>query len=766
LDAKKLTRKILKVFAWIIGIIIFLILLVYILIQVPAVQNFAKNKVVAYVQGKIKTKVEIGKLSLDFPKRLVLENVYFEDQKRDTLLYGGKIRVDISLFKLLSNEVNLQYLELNGIKAHIYRISPDTSFNYDYIVKAFAGEQQKQPAPQDTSAVMKFNIGKIVLKNILATFKDDETGNDVYFYLGDFNTSIRTFDPDKLIFSIRDINVADVNTKIYQYKPLIKNKDSLSPVAPPSASSSTPTLQLDGVNFKRVLFDYKNDISALAAFLNIGELSTHPDNINLQNLDVSLKDFTLKNSVTKVTLGKSQEAKETKDVVVAKTDSQLNNPWKFQLAKLNLDNYELQYDDNNKPALKEGFDNAHVHITNFTFNANDLSFTPAVFSGNINQLAFNEKSGLHLQKFHTKFYYNDSGASLTDLLLQTDGTVIQNRLIVKYTSIEAATKDMGSVYIDANLPNSKIAVKDILAFMPAYKRNLQAYKISVIKLNASAKGYLRDLSIPVFEISGFGDTYVKLSGRLQGLPDTKRAYYNININQFSSTKKDILSVLPPNTLPSNINLPDRFALNGFFKGGMNAFATKLTLKTNKGNIDLDGTMKPGDVYAIKANLQNVDAGYLINQPQNVGIVTANLTASGSGFDIKKANAKYNLDVISAQLKGYTYTGLNVNGEINNGVDHTTASVNDSNISLTLDATADLHSTYPPLKLDLLIDTLNAKALNLMTDTLSVSGHIVADLPSTNPDDLVGTINITNLSVTQTGHNLHTDSLSLVLPWCP
>ena len=237
--------------------------------------------------------------------------------------------------------------------------------------------------------------------------------------------------------------------------------------------------------------------------------------------------------------------------------------------------------------------------------------------------------------------------------------------------------------------------------MPSYKRNLQAYKVSVIKLNASAKGYLKDISIPVFEVSGFGDTYVKLSGRLQGLPDTKRAYYNVNINQFTSTKRDILSVLPPKTLPSNVNLPDRFALNGFFKGSMSAFATQLALKTNKGNINVDGSMKPGNAYAIKASLQNVDAGYLTKQPQNVGVITANITASGSGFDVKKANAKYTLDVISAQLKGYTYKDLNVNGEINNGVDHTIATIKDPNISLNLDATADLHSTYPPLKLDLL-----------------------------------------------------------------
>ena len=512
-----------------------------------------------------------------------------------------------------------------------------------------------------------------------------------------------------------------------------------------------------------MLLDYKNDISALVASLNIGDFATHPDNIDLKNLAVSLKDITLNNTVTKVVLGKSQEAKATKDVMAAKTDSQLSNPWKFQLAKINFSNNELQYDDNNAPHVAEGFDASHLHIKNFTFNGSDLMFTPTVYSGNVDQLAFNEQSGFNIQKFHTQFYYSDTGASLKNLLLQTDATVIQNQVIVKYPSIEAASKNIGEVYVDANLNNSRIGVQDILAFMPSYKRQLQAYKISVIKINAQAKGYLKDLSIPIFEVSGFGDTYVKMSAHLKGLPDAKRAYYDVTINQFTSTKKDILSITPPKTIPSNVNIPDRFALSGYFKGGMNAFVTKLGLKTNKGNVNIDGSMKPGNAYAIKASLQNIDAGYLTKQPQNVGIITANITASGSGFDIKKANAKYALNVVSAQVKGYTYKDLNVDGSINNGVNHTTASIHDPNISLNLDATAYMNasSTYPPIKLDLQLDTLNAKALNLMTDTLSVSGHVVADLPSTNPDDLVGTINIDSLHLTQGAQTYSADSLSVV-----
>lgn len=740
---------------------IFLVLLLYILIQIPGVQNFAKNKIVSYLQNKIKTKVEIGKFSLDFPKQIVLQNVYFEDQHKDTLLYGGNIRVDISLFKLLSNEVDLQYLELDNFKANIYRINPDTNFNYQYIVNAFVSDNSKPTQPADTTSTMKFNIGKIVLNKIQAKFKDDETGNDVFFYLGNFKTNIKTFDPAHLIYNIPSIEISDINTRIYQYKPLIKIKDSTSRVASPAESASTPQLQLGNIDIKRVAFDYKNDISALAANMNIGDFTTHPDNIDLKNLAISLKDITLNNTVTKIVLGKSEEAKATKDVVVAKTDSQLSNPWKFQLAKANFNNNELQYDDNNAPRAAEGFDPSHLHIKNFVLNGDSLVFTPTAYDGNINQLSFDEQSGVNVQKFHTKFNYTDSGASLTNLLLQTNETILQNQVIVKYPSIAAASKNPGNVYVDANLVNSRIGVEDLLAFMPTYRRQMQSYKVSVIKLNAQAKGYLKDLSIPLFEMSGYGDTYVRMSAHLQGLPDAKRAYYDVNINQFTSTKKDILSLIPPKTLPSNVNLPNRFALTGFFKGGMNAFATKLALKTDKGNATVDGSMKPGEVYAIKANLQNIDAGYLSKQPQNVGKITANITASGSGFDIKKANAKYNVDVVSAEVKGYTYKDVHVDGEINNGVDHTTASVHDPNIGLNLDATADMHSTYPPLKLDLHLDTLNAKALNLTTDTLSVSGHIVADLPSTNPDNLVGTIRVDSLSLTQGSQTYSTDSLSLV-----
>ena len=183
---KKTFRKILKIIAWIAGSIIVLLLLVIILIQVPAVQNFAKNKFVDYLENKIHTKVAVGKLDIDFPARIVLEDIYLEDQAKDTLLYGGRVTIDIAMFKLLRSTVEVKLVELSDIKTNIYRLQPDTVFNFDYILKAFAS-QEAPPTTSDTSSTsMKFKLGKIVLNNIQAVYKDDETGNDVFFQLGKF----------------------------------------------------------------------------------------------------------------------------------------------------------------------------------------------------------------------------------------------------------------------------------------------------------------------------------------------------------------------------------------------------------------------------------------------------------------------------------------------------------------------------------------------------------------------------------------------------
>src|SRR5687768_7552356 len=108
---KKTGRIVLKIFLF----LILFIFLVLALLLTPPVQRFATRQAENFLEKKLKTKVEIGKIYIGFPKDVVLDNIYLEDRQKDTLLYGGSVRVDIDMWKLLSNEILIDKLKLESV---------------------------------------------------------------------------------------------------------------------------------------------------------------------------------------------------------------------------------------------------------------------------------------------------------------------------------------------------------------------------------------------------------------------------------------------------------------------------------------------------------------------------------------------------------------------------------------------------------------------------------------------------------------------------
>ena len=761
MTGRKILRKTLKVLAWVAGSIIALVLLVLILIQIPAVQNFAKDKAVAYLENKIHTKVVIQRLAIDFPKQIVLEQVYFEDQQKDTLLSGGRIRVDIALLKLLSNKLQVDYLGLEDMYVNVKRLKPDYVFNYDYIAKAFASEDTDTTTSE--SSAMSFQLGQIELKNIRLRYRDDVTGNDGVFRLGKLETNIKTFDPDKAVYAIPKIEIADITSSLRQYKPLMQPE----PEAVVEAESNEPikiNLQLNTIDLRRIKFDYQNDVSALKSNLDLGLLAVDVNAIDLSKLFIDLRKIELAGTTVGVVFGKSQQAVVVKEEVKKETKAQVNNPWKVQVADLLLDSNNLYFDDNNFKKVAKGIDYNHLGITGFTFSTKDLVLTPTEYKGNLQQLAFKEQSGLELTELHTVFFYNEKEAALKNLVLKTPNSAINTTINAAYPSIDSISKNIGLLFVDASIQNTAVAVKDVLLINPALQPQLKGNENAVIKVNGQAKGYVNNIAIPGFTLSGIGQTNVDVAGNIKGLPNADKAYYDIKLNRFNTTRKDILAFVPKNTLPESIALPDVIQTSGFFKGTMNDFNSRLNARTNKGNADIIANMAgKGKSYNVKANLNALDLGYILKQPDTVlGKISMTATAKGSGFDYKTMRADIEANVTSADVKGYTYKGLQIGANLNNGEAVVNSSMDDPNIRYKLEATANVKSTYPTnLTMLLQLDTLNLTGLNLTDSLFTLHTVVNADMASVNPDSLVGTLTLAKTSVVKGSEAFSTDSVKLV-----
>ena len=113
------------------GILILLLTLIF-LIRIPKVQNYVVGKATHYLEQKLNTTVEIGYVNISFPKNIVLEDVYIEDLEQNPLIDGKRLFLDISMFKLLKNTVEIQEIKLEGIRSVIKR-NQEGVFNFDFI---------------------------------------------------------------------------------------------------------------------------------------------------------------------------------------------------------------------------------------------------------------------------------------------------------------------------------------------------------------------------------------------------------------------------------------------------------------------------------------------------------------------------------------------------------------------------------------------------------------------------------------------------------
>ena len=195
--AGKIVRIVFKTFL----IIVLVIAAVALLILTPPVQNFARKKATTWLSNKLKTKVEIGKIYIGFPKKVVLENVYIEDRKKDTLLSGGALKVDISMMKLLKSQVEINQVQLSDITAKVKRVLPDTVYNFQFIIDAFATADTVQTNPADTSAV-NVSVKDVDLDNIRLVYNDAVSGSDMNVWLDHFDTEMDEFDLNKMLLII------------------------------------------------------------------------------------------------------------------------------------------------------------------------------------------------------------------------------------------------------------------------------------------------------------------------------------------------------------------------------------------------------------------------------------------------------------------------------------------------------------------------------------------------------------------------------------
>lgn len=750
--AKKIWRILWKSTLFLLLFLIFLLLI----IQTAPVQNFIVGKAENWLKKKIDTELSIGKLYVDFPKSVVLEKLYVEDKKNDTLIYSGKLSLNLDMWQLFKGNYQVNDIIWQDVTARVYRTLPDTIFNFQFIIDSFQSKTPPEPTTEikdiDTSTLI-FGLKNIYFTNFDLKYHDDITGSfaDVRFDKLDVDANQIRISP-VLNIDVPSIELDGLKGSYVMKEPLV--------IAEIDTSSSDPILlNIKNIELKEIDFLFRSAPSGIETGIQLKKFLSKINAFDIEQSLIDINNIELNDAIAYVNLYPTQEKNETKN-----SDTSTSS-WKILSKNLEITNSNIKFNQTNAPFVSKGMDYSHLDAKNLNLHLRDFYFVNDTISGSFVEGSLTERSGLVLKKLEVDFLYSAKEAYLKNLDLETNHTILRDELVVRYPSIESIAEKPEQLYLDLQLKNSQIAIKDVLLFAPFLAEQPGfADQNAILKLDAKLKGILNDINISQFKASGWRDTRVDLSGKLTNLfePDALRA--DLELRSLQTTKADILALLPTQTLPDSFDIPETLQLVGAIKGTAEELYTNIDLNTSDGDLMLIGTVGNfTDRIKMRYNLEfasnNLNVGKIIGMPE-LGAITTHSTMFGEGYAINrlKTNASFVIDSITYQ--NYTYTNLTIEGIVDSLIFDIKAELQNKPIDLNIVAKGDLNPPYPSLSIDATIDSIKLHELNFTEDTMIYRGNIIGEFANTNPDSLDGNLKITNSIFVMKDQRLVLDSIQL------
>ncbi len=811
MSSKRSIKKAGKIVLYILGSVFILLCLFFLFINLPVGKRAVKNQLQSYLQDKLNTKVSLESINYELPYQLQVNNLYVEDQNKDTLLFGENITVDISLLQLIWGNTKIKKVALKNIYLNVYQGESDSAFNYQFIIDAFSGSKPKAPSTDTTP--LKISLDRLLLDHIVLRFTDKKGGTDINAGIESLDASLSKFQPDRVDFGIKDFVASGINFFMTNYKETIKKPYLPVPDDKIEEQGYGLNILANKFNIRNADVIIENKITGMYYENKVTKLGLTNAAFNLAESVGKAEELLLDSSLIQFInpfkiAGKNPALAAVKPV---------SNPWFFSAKKILLNNNNIKYDDNNLPK-SGGLDFGHLNINKLKTDIDEFSYSVKKTTAQVKQFRFTDGSGFVLDTMHVNFLMTDSIFSASELYVRTPQSLIKDFFEIKFDSLAGITKYPRNSRVFAKLNNSTIAFNDLYLLVPSLKKAFppEQFANNQVYFNTALRGNLAQIYLPYLQLVALSGTRVNAHGTLYNLTDADRFFYDLYIEQSSFKKSDILKfvppdnreslanlpdiiklkgrvrgnknnlisdiiavgkgmafngifslknisnrnsmtydftiressfdknfimgIIPPGTLPPEINLPEKNYVRGTLKGTVDDLVADLQLGGSYGLINVKGFIKNAKdkekaTYNLLVNTNKYEIGKLISQDSILGKVTGTFELKGTGFNYKTMRSDITASIKQLQINKYNYQNAKITANLNNGIIKSQGTVNDENLKLRYDLTANVQKEYPSINGIVHIDTAKLQQLNLYKDTLNFSLTANIDANSLQPRQL-------------------------------
>lgn len=93
---------------------------------------------------KIDAEVNSGNIEWSFPNTFVLNDLYVEDQQKDTLVFVDRARLTVNILPLFEQRISIRTVQLTGMRGFVREIDSLGTMNFQFVVDAFKKKDSTQ----------------------------------------------------------------------------------------------------------------------------------------------------------------------------------------------------------------------------------------------------------------------------------------------------------------------------------------------------------------------------------------------------------------------------------------------------------------------------------------------------------------------------------------------------------------------------------------------------------------------------------------------
>jgi hypothetical protein len=521
-------------------------------------------------------------------------------------------------------------------------------------------------------------------------------------------------------------------------------------------------LDLKHLDLRDVRFHSRDAWAGDDMDIDVGAAAFDGREIDLKKRVIDLRRVAIEGATVAMRSYKGGKPRSLKSRTPAPIDTTAFNPgrWLVRVGDLSLDDCRYSLTASTRPALAREFDPDHMLISGIDIRAADLRIAGDTLRARLDHLAANERCGIAIKDMQADVSVSPNAATLDDLLLKTDRSIIRRSYAMRYERFPDFTDYISKVRMEADLRDAVVDPRDVAFFAPVFLE----YFPSMMRASGQFAGTVADFSMRRLRYRD-ADNTVTGNLTMKGLPDIYQTLITFTDGSVHTSGEGIFRFAPMLREGYGFDMAQLHTIDysGSFTGYIDNFAADGTLRTNLGTVTSRSrlAMPQFDTrhasYSSDIQATNFQLGQFLHQP-DIGAVSFNGAISGRSFEADQAALKVNVFISSIALYGYNYTNITADGILGDKKFDGKILINDPNLSLSFNGAADLSGKEPVINAKAHLLQSNLQALHITDEPIEASADFDVDATGSTIDNFLGYALLNNINVHRAGKRLDIDSI--------